>query len=70
MSETSSLALTREVADEQLQSPPYSNVQDGTGTGVESVFAQLSLQGMKVSQSSPNPTTNDDIIVAPGELLN
>ncbi len=65
LSETSSLALTTEVADEQLQSPPYSNVTDGTGTGVESVFAQLSLQGM-IESKFPNPTTNDDIIVAPG----
>ena len=64
-SDLSSAYLTAEVADEQKQSPPYSNLTDGTGTGVESVFAQLSLQGM-IESKFPNPTTNDDIIVAPG----
>ena len=58
----SSLLLTTEVADEQKQSPPYSNVDDDTAT---SVFAQPVLQGL-VETGFPNPTTNDDLITVPG----
>jgi hypothetical protein len=62
MSESSSYAITTEVVDEQKQSPPYSNVDD---ENAESVFAELVLQG-SIESAFPNPTTNDDIIVAPG----
>jgi hypothetical protein len=61
-SSLSSARLTFEVSDEQKQSPPYSNVDDDDA---ESVFAELVLQGAIESQF-PNPTTNDDIVVAPG----
>ena len=61
-SDLSSAYLTAEVADEQKQSPPYSNVDDDDDL---SVFANLSLAGM-IESAFPNPTTNDDIIVAPG----
>jgi hypothetical protein len=61
-SSPSSGALTNEVSDEQKQSPPYSNVDDDTA---ESVFAELVLQG-QIESAFPNPTTNDDIVVAPG----
>ena len=61
-SSLSSFALSTEVADEQKQSPPYSNVDDDDA---ESVFAELVLQGA-IESAFPNPTTNDDIIVAPG----
>ena len=61
-STTSSALLVEEVVDEQKQSPPYSNVDDDDA---ESVFAELVLQGAIESQF-PNPTTNDDIVVAPG----
>lgn len=61
-SDTSSLALTMEVADEQKQSPPYSNVDDDDA---ESVFAELVVQG-QLESSFPNPTTNNDMIIAPG----
>ena len=61
-SSLSSGALTNEVADEQKQSPPYSNVDD---ENAESVFAELVLQG-QIESAFPNPTTNDDIVVAPG----
>jgi len=61
-SSTSSFQLTTEVADEQKQAPPYSNVDDQTA---ESVFAELVLQG-QIESAFPNPTTNDDIVVAPG----
>lgn len=54
-------ALTAEVVDEQKQSPPYSNVD----ANAESVFAELVLQG-QIESAFPNPTTNDDIVVAPG----
>jgi hypothetical protein len=60
-SSLSSGALTTEVADEQKQSPPYSNVD----ANAESVFAELVLQG-QIESAFPNPTTNDDIVVAPG----
>lgn len=62
MSETSSLALSQEVSDEQKQSPPYSNVDDDDA---ESVFAKSIIQGM-LETSFPNPTTNNDMIIAPG----
>jgi hypothetical protein len=64
LSELSSQILTTEVADEQKQSPPYSNVDDDDET---SVFAKLNLAG-QLETAFPNPTTNDDIIVAPGGL--
>lgn len=64
MSETSSAQITAEVADEQKQSPPYSNTDDDDA---ESVFAELIVQGLLESKF-PNPTTNDDLIVAPGGL--
>jgi hypothetical protein len=61
-SSLSSGALTTEVVDEQKQSPPYSNVDSDSA---ESVFAELVLQG-QIESAFPNPTTNDDIVVAPG----
>lgn len=64
-SSLSTLALTTEVADEQKQSPPYSNVDDDSA---ESVFAELVLQG-QLESKFPNPTTNNDIIVAPGGVF-
>jgi len=64
LSELSSQALTEEVADEQLQSPPYSNVDDDDA---KSAFATAFVQGTLESKF-PNPTTNNDIIVAPGGL--
>lgn len=64
MSELSSYELTKEVEDEQKQGPPYSNVDDDDA---ESVFAELQIQGM-LEAAFPNPTTNDDVIVAPGGL--
>lgn len=62
MSESSSMEITREVADEQKQSPPYSNDDDDTSV---SVFADTVLQG-QLESKFPNPTTNNDMIVAPG----
>ena len=59
---TSSALLTLEVQDEQKQSPPYSNEDDDDAV---SVFADLVLQG-QIESAFPNPTTNDDIVVAPG----
>lgn len=61
-SDTASFLLTTEVADEQKQSPPYSNVDDDDAT---SVFAELVVQG-QLETAFPNPTTNSDLIVAPG----
>ena len=64
MSESVSMRLTEEVQDEQLQSPPYSNDDDDT---TQSVFADLVVQG-QLESAFPNPTTNSDMIVAPGGL--
>lgn len=60
----SSRELTEEVSDEQKQPPPYSNEDDDDA---ESVFAELQIQGM-LEAAFPNPTTNDDVIIAPGGL--
>jgi hypothetical protein len=62
LSESSSMMLVDEVSDEQKQSPPYSNVDDDDG---ESVFAELVLNG-QLESAFPNPTTNNDVVVAPG----
>lgn len=64
MSEMSTLRLTEEVSDEQKQSPPYSNLDD---EDAQSVFADLVVQG-QLESAFPNPTTNSDMIVAPGGL--
>ena len=64
LSESSSLMLTTEVSDEQKQSPPYSNEDDDDA---QSVFADLVVQG-QLESAFPNPTTNSDMIVAPGGL--
>ncbi len=61
-SDLSSQRLTEEVVDEQKQSPPYSNEDDDDA---QSVFAELVVQG-QMESAFPNPTTNSDIIVAPG----
>ncbi len=62
ISESSSMRLTEEVADEQKQSPPYSNVDDDDE---ESSFASPVIQG-QLETTFPNPTTNNDMIIAPG----
>ena len=62
---TRSLILTEEVADEQKQSPPYSNVDDDDA---ESVFAHKLLNG-QLESKFPNPTTNNDVVVAPGGVF-
>ena len=56
------MRLTEEVADEQKQSPPYSNVDDDDE---ESAFATTVIQG-QLENKFPNPTTNNDMIIAPG----
>lgn len=61
-SDSSSQLLAIEVGDEQQQSPPYSNEDDDDA---QSVFAELVVQGM-LETAFPNPTTNSDLIVAPG----
>ena len=63
-SDSSSMALTTEVSDEQKQSPPYSNEDDDDA---QSVFAELVVAG-QLETAFPNPTTNSDMIVAPGGL--
>ena len=60
----SSEAITQEVSDEQKQSPPYSNEDNDDG---QSAFADLVVQG-QLESAFPNPTTNSDMIVAPGGL--
>lgn len=65
LSETSSYDITAEVSDEQKQSPPYSNVDDDDA---KSVFATKFLNGQMESKF-PNPTTNNDVIVAPGGVF-
>jgi len=64
-SDLSAYELTTEVADEQKQSPPYSNVDDDDE---ESYFATLYLNG-QLESKFPNPTTNNDVIVAPGGVF-
>jgi len=64
-SEASSYLLTTEVSDEQKQSPPYSNVDDDDA---KSVFATKFLNG-QLESKFPNPTTNNDVIVAPGGVF-
>ncbi len=65
LSESSSMRLTEEVADEQKQSPPYSNVDDDDA---KSVFATKFLNG-QLESKFPNPTTNNDVVVAPGGVF-
>ena len=62
MSESASLILTEEVADEQKQSPPYSNTDDDDAT---SIWATYTIGG-NVETAFPNVTTNDTIVLAPG----
>ena len=64
-SDLSSEQIAQEVGDEQQQAPPYANADDDTA---ESVFAKLVLQG-QLESKFPNPTTNNDIIVAPGGVF-
>jgi hypothetical protein len=64
-SDLSSLTLTTEVSDEQKQSPPYSNVDDDDA---KSVFATKYLNG-QLESKFPNPTTNNDVVVAPGGVF-
>ena len=64
-SDSSSMALTTEVSDEQKQSPPYSNVDDDDA---KSVFATKFLNG-QLESKFPNPTTNNDVVVAPGGVF-
>ena len=64
-SSLSSKALTEEVSDEQKQSPPYSNVDDDDA---KSVFATKFLNG-QLESKFPNPTTNNDVVVAPGGVF-
>ena len=64
-SDQSSWQLAAEVADEQKQSPPYSNVDDDDA---KSVFATKFLNG-QIESKFPNPTTNNDVIVAPGGVF-
>lgn len=61
-SDLSSESLAIEVGDEQKQAPPYSNIDDDDD---ESVFAKLIVQG-QLETKFPNPTTNNDMIIAPG----
>ena len=61
-SDLSSYEITTEVADEQKQSPPYSNVDDDDAV---SVFAEMVIQG-QLESKFPNPTTNNDMVIAPG----
>jgi len=65
MSELSSYEITKDVEDEQKQSPPYSNVDDDDA---KSVFATKFLNG-QLESKFPNPTTNNDVIVAPGGVF-
>jgi hypothetical protein len=64
LSESSSMRITEEVADEQQQSPPYANSDDDDGF---SVFGSLVVQG-QLESKFPNPTTNNDMILCPGGL--
>ena len=65
MSELSSFEITSEVADEQKQSPPYANLDDDDA---KSVFATKFLNG-QLESKFPNPTTNNDVVVAPGGVF-
>ena len=62
LSESSSMRVTSEVVDESKQLPPYSNSDDDDA---QSVFAELIVAG-QLESAFPNPTTNSDMIVAPG----
>ena len=64
LSESSSMRITEEVADEQKQSPPYANSDDDDGF---SVFSSLVIQG-QLESKFPNPTTNNDMVICPGGL--
>ena len=64
-SDLSTKALATEVGDEQRQSPPYSNVDDDDA---KSVFATKFLNG-QLESKFPNPTTNNDVVVAPGGVF-
>ncbi len=64
-SDLSSYELSTEVSDEQKQSPPYSNVDDDDA---KSVFATKYLNG-QLESKFPNPTTNNDVVVAPGGVF-
>ncbi len=64
-SDLSSYELTTEASDEQKQSPPYSNVDDDDA---KSVFATKYLNG-QLESKFPNPTTNNDVVVAPGGVF-
>ncbi len=64
-SDLSSYQLSTEVSDEQKQSPPYSNVDDDDA---KSVFATKFLNG-QLESKFPNPTTNNDVVVAPGGVF-
>ena len=64
-SDLSSEQLVAEVGDEQKQSPPYSNVDDDSAV---SKFAEKYLNG-QLESKFPNPTTNNDVVVAPGGVF-
>ena len=65
ISESVSKFLTEEVSDEQKQSPPYSNIDDDDA---KSPFATKFLNG-QLESKFPNPTTNNDVVVAPGGVF-
>lgn len=64
-SDLSSYALTSEVEDEQKQNPPYHNEDDDDDP---SVFAETIISGT-IESKFPNPTTNNDLIIAPGGVF-
>ncbi len=64
-SDLSSYELTSEVSDEQKQSPPYANEDDDDA---KSPFATKFLNG-QLESAFPNPTTNNDVVVAPGGVF-
>ena len=57
--------LSEEVGDEQQQNPPYSVEDDDDA---KSVFATKYLNG-QLESKFPNPTTNNDVVVAPGGVF-
>jgi hypothetical protein len=61
-SDLSSKHIADEVGDEQQQAPPYSNLDDDDE---KSPFAIVYLNG-QLESKFPNPTTNNDVVVAPG----
>lgn len=65
MSETVSAMITKEVEDEQKQNPPYHNEDDDDDP---SVFAEAIIAGT-IESKFPNPTTNNDLIIAPGGVF-